>query len=275
MAKAESSGPARRASLRLPWEAAIAEAPAATAARFVSPAALRKPAWRAPTFWTQHAPFGFWLVEALRPRTFVELGAFWGFSYFALCEAMAALEAPVAAAAVDTWGGDAQNGFYGEEVWRAVAARNGRYAFSSLLRMTFQEARARFPRAGVDLLHIDGLHTEEAVRRDWETWRDALSDRGVALFHDTNVAGRGFGVGRVFAEIRRQHPTFEFTHGYGLGVVCWGKNAPHCVQDLCALADPDAVAHVRAAYARLGAALEGDPRWGDRPAASAAQRLEP
>jgi predicted O-methyltransferase YrrM len=37
------------------------------------------------TAWLRHAPFGMWLVKAARPKTIVELGAHYGFSYFAFC----------------------------------------------------------------------------------------------------------------------------------------------------------------------------------------------
>ena len=63
--------------------------------------------------------------------------------------------------AVDTWEGDEHAGFYGDAVYRTVAAHNrARYAgFSTLIRSTFGEACDYFDDGSVDLLHIDGLRS--------------------------------------------------------------------------------------------------------------------
>src|ERR1700736_4833957 len=71
--------------------------------------------------WVEHAPFAFWLVEALRAHTLVELGTDRGFSYFALCEAVERCGLDTSCFAVDTWTGYEQTGFYREEVFREVA----------------------------------------------------------------------------------------------------------------------------------------------------------
>ncbi|MBN8910257.1 MAG: class I SAM-dependent methyltransferase, partial [Rhodospirillales bacterium] len=129
--------------------------------------------------WIEHVPFMFWLVDALRPRRFVELGTHTGVSYCAACQAIELLHLSCSSYAVDTWKGDEHAGFYGEEVYSALADYHAqRYAaFSSLVRSTFDEAVKHFEDESIDLLHIDGLHTYEAVRHDYETWLPKLSPR--------------------------------------------------------------------------------------------------
>lgn len=216
------------------------------------------PALLAESAWLEHVPFAHWIVKALRPAVLVELGTHHGVSYAGFCQAVARLGLGTRCHAVDTWEGDHQAGAYGEEVHRALAATNERdwRGFSTLLRMTFDAARPRFAAGEIDLLHIDGLHTYEAVRADWETWRDALSDRGVVLFHDTNVRDRDFGVWRLFAELRRDHPTFEMVHGFGLGVLGVGGALPPAIRALFAAgSDPGATASIRGLFAARGAAV--------------------
>ncbi|WP_424139396.1 rhamnan synthesis F family protein [Roseomonas chloroacetimidivorans] len=183
--------------------------------------------------WVGHIPFAFWLVKALRPASLVELGTHSGNSYFAFCQAIEAFCPGARAYAVDTWQGDEHAGRYSEEVYADVVRFNaGHFSrFSTLLRMTFDDARGYFPEGGqdggVDLLHIDGLHSHEAVRHDFETWRSTLSSRGVVLLHDINVRERGFGVWRLWEELRAQYPAFAFDHSHGLGVLGVGpEQAP-------------------------------------------------
>jgi hypothetical protein len=47
---------------------------------------------------------------------------------------------------------------------------------------------------GVDLVFIDGDHTEEGVRADWEDWHGFVEPGGGVVFHDaraTQPGGRG------------------------------------------------------------------------------------
>jgi len=175
--------------------------------------------------WNEHVPFAMMLTELHRPGVVVELGTHWGVSYCAFCQAVEALKLPTRCYAVDTWAGDADAGYYGQEVFQDLKAHHEQYkSFSKLLRMTFDEALGEIPNRAVDLLHIDGLHSYEAVKHDYESWLPKLSARGIVLFYDTAVLDRGFGVHQLWGEISRDLPGFHFEHGHGLGVLATGPN---------------------------------------------------
>lgn len=171
--------------------------------------------------WVGHVPFAFWLAMTLRPRLFVELGTHGGVSYSAFCQGFRTLGLMTRAFAVDTWRGDAHAGYYGEDIYQDLSGFNAAAfgAFSTLLRMTFDEALGSFEDGTIDLLHIDGLHTYEAVRHDFESWRPKLAPDAIALFHDTYEFRPDFGVFRLFAELAQTYPNFEFLHSHGLGVI--------------------------------------------------------
>ena len=208
--------------------------------------------------WYEHVPFAFWLISAARPRSLVELGTHAGTSYCAFCQAIDRLAVDCRAFAIDTWHGDHQSGLYGDEVFNKLRDyHDQRYGhFSSLVRSTFDEALSHFDDRSIDLLHIDGLHTYDAVRRDFESWLPKLSSRAVVLFHDVNVREGDFGVARLWDEVSGAHPHFTFDHGHGLGVLAVGPDAPPALRPLFMHgADTVEGRTLRIAYARLGRAI--------------------
>jgi len=175
--------------------------------------------------WLDNIPFAFALVQAHRPKLIVELGTHTGVSYFAFCQAVEVSGLPTKCYGIDTWEGDEHAGFYGEEIFRdLVANHEPLYSnFSKLLRMKFDDALKEFRDGYIDLLHIDGCHEYESVKHDFESWRPKLSSRSVVLLHDINAQEPHFGARRFFVELQSGYPVFEFTHGYGLGVVAVGE----------------------------------------------------
>ncbi len=215
--------------------------------------------------WYGHVPFAHWLVAAARPHLLVELGTHNGVSYSAFCAAAAQAGSGTRCYAVDTWRGDEHAGQYGDEVLEDLRRFHDPLygAFSTLMRCTFDQALPYFADGSVDLLHIDGLHTYEAVRADFLSWQPKLSPRAVVLFHDTNERRDDFGVWRLWAELRELHPGFEFLHSHGLGVLAPGPDAPPGVRALCG-AGPEASALLRDRFSQLG------ERWMDHFEASQA-----
>lgn len=209
-----------------------------------------------PTAWAGHEPFLFSLMEVMRPRRYVELGAHAGHSFFTACQHYRSHGDYGEAVAIDLWEGDCQAGFSGERVFqefRAMLTRRyatcGRY-----IRGRFAEAVVVFESHSIDLLHIDGLHTYAAVREDYEMWRPKLTDDGVILFHGTAEQQSDFGAWQFFDEVRSQATEwFSFRHGHGLGVLAFGDVSTPAVRLLRRLRE-DPVLFERH-YGILGGAL--------------------
>jgi hypothetical protein len=182
--------------------------------------------------WTGHLTFASELIAALEPSLIVELGTHWGEAYFTFCQTVQEHGLSSLCYAVDHWEGDEHAGHYGEEVFDEVSGYNDRLykQFSYLLRRSFDDAAAQFADDSIALLHIDGLHTYEAVKHDFENWLPKVQPGGIVLFHDICPRHQDFGVWRLWDEIKGEFPdTFEFHHSWGLGVLRKpgdGRSAP-------------------------------------------------
>jgi hypothetical protein len=175
-----------------------------------------------PYAWCGHLPFAAWIMKSYAPNIFVELGTHTGNSYFSFCQSVLESNLDSQCFAVDTWQGDEHAGNYDNQIYLQVHQNNQEnYSrFSNLMRMTFDEATDSFKNESIELLHIDGLHTYEAVKHDFETWLPKLKPGAIVLFHDTNVYQKDFGVWKYWKELQNKYPNnLEFFHSHGLGVL--------------------------------------------------------
>jgi hypothetical protein len=171
--------------------------------------------------WVDHLPFGYDIVAALRPSTVVELGTYNGLSFYSFCQSMIENDIDGLCYAVDTWEGDKHTDKYDDSIYKDVNqhCRENYRGISYLLRMLFNEALNNFSDESIDLLHIDGLHTYEAVTEDFTNWYPKVKPGGVILFHDIQAKIQDFGAWKFWEETSPKFESFTFKHGYGLGVL--------------------------------------------------------
>jgi glycosyltransferase involved in cell wall biosynthesis len=172
--------------------------------------------------WKGHEIIANYLISYLNPNIFVELGVHNGFSYFSFCQSVVETKAKTKCFAVDNWIGDKHAGFHETDVFEKVNSHNNNnyLNFSKLLKMNFDDALNQFKDHSIDLLHIDGLHTYEKVKHDFNTWKPKLSDDAVVLFHDVNEFRDDFGVHKLFDELIKDYKYhIIFPHAHGLGLI--------------------------------------------------------
>ena len=191
--------------------------------------------------WLEHVPFALFIVDIAKPKLLVELGTHSGISYCAFCQSVKTLNIDTRCYAVDTWEGDEQAGYYPPEVLAELRSyHDANYGgFSQLLQTTFDHAVEQFADGTIDLLHIDGCHTYDEVKHDFENWREKLSEQAIVLFHDIAERGSGFGVWKLWEELQGSHPSFEFHHGHGLGVLCINRFPTDAVRQLLELPEAE------------------------------------
>jgi predicted O-methyltransferase YrrM len=164
-----------------------------------------------PTAWTDHITFAKWLVEKINPEVIVDLGVDYGYSTF--CFALPNIGTVYG---IDSFEGDPMAGMkstydYVRERRDELGLKNVKFikGYFGLVARDWQRP--------IDILHIDGYHTFQAVKSDYDTWSQFVKDDGVILFHDTCVREADYEVYKFFEEL--QLPKVNFTCSHGLGVV--------------------------------------------------------
>lgn len=240
----------------------------------VDPIVFMQPLHLVRSGWQEHVPFAFWLTATHRPATFVELGTQDGVSYFAFCQAIAAAGLATRCYAVDARKGDEDAGAHAAEAFRVVRDHNDRlYShFSTLMPMRSDDGVEHFADGEIDLLHIDGDHTHQGARHDFQTWLPKLSTRAIVVLHDTSERMEDFGLVPFADELRARYPVVELTQGNGLTVVAVGKDQRPEMAELFRTGDDStSLSELRAMFGRLGkACAEESSRLGDLEGARAA-----
>jgi len=168
------------------------------------------------------------LIAELKPKTVLEIGTADGGTLFLWCR-LASDDARIIS--VDLPGGPFGGGY---PIWRGVLYKYFKKPKQELhlvrgdshdLR-TFKKVKEVLGSEGVDFLFIDGDHSYEGVKKDFEMYSPLVKNGGIIAFHDIvpgppeNVGG----VPRFWQEVKRGYRYLEFVKdwkqgGYGIGVI--------------------------------------------------------
>jgi hypothetical protein len=183
--------------------------------------------------WAGHKYFAYDLIRNYEPKKVVELGTHLGCSLFTFAQAVKDANLSTELDAIDTWQGDEHAGTYNEIIFTRVNEIKEEYYKKvkiNLVRTTFDKASSEYKNSSIDILHIDGLHTYQAVKHDFNMWIDKVKEDGIVLFHDISVKDKGFGVFKLWDELKKDFGSLEFNHSFGLGVLFKDSKMAHAIK---------------------------------------------
>lgn len=186
--------------------------------------------------WTGHRKFAEWLVYTMNPTTIVELGVDWGYSTFVFGTALQDLKKRT----------QHEGNVYGIDIFQGDHHAGHRQTYESVMKTIedheltqiyilkgFFTSVSKTWRRPIDILHIDGLHTYEAVHEDFTHWAPFLKEDGIILFHD--VAIEQFGIKDFFHQVEDGFTyKYYFAHSAGLGILTKNKEL---MDKICATFD--------------------------------------
>ncbi|WP_322021210.1 MULTISPECIES: glycosyltransferase [unclassified Burkholderia] len=220
----------------------------------ISPVSLWWPELTIASAWRVHAPFGFWLIDAVRPAVVVEWGMRDGFGYSVWCQAIRDLGLSARCSAFCELRDGALPAARAASERQALHAHHARHyaTFSTLACSTLDDACASVADETIGLLHIDPAPEDGDVRRIFDAWLPKLAPDGIVLLHGTQ-RDAGNGTRDLWTVLRTRYPSFEFAHGSGLGVVAVGERYPDRLRPL--FESGARAEHIAGLYAHLGDAV--------------------
>ncbi|MDH3611068.1 MAG: class I SAM-dependent methyltransferase [Nitrosopumilus sp.] len=178
----------------------------------------------------------FMLLELLafsKPKRIMEIGTSEGGTLFLLCKI---LDPQGSIFSLDLLHGEGGGEFYPE--WKNlfyesfVSNNQTMYLLreNSQEKLTYEKIDKILGEQKLDFLLIDGDHSYEGVKKDFELYRGLIKKDGLIAFHDINDENnKNVEVKNFWDEIKFDYDTFEILDefqgvGYGIGVLVNSKN---------------------------------------------------
>lgn len=176
--------------------------------------------------WKGHGLFAMRLVEVFAPKVTVDLGVDYGFSTF--CFAYPKIGKVYG---IDWFKGDEHAGLRDtlQLVNSLYSDLQEEFGVSNVefIQSDFTDA-AKIWNKDINILHIDGFHTYEAVKSDYENWIKFCTKDAIILFHDVESFPET--VGKFFTELNG----FKLIHtgSAGLGILTLSIENYNIIKDI-------------------------------------------
>ncbi len=166
-----------------------------------------------------HASFDYDLVEALRPKLVVDIGAGNALSFAVFCQSMQDHDVDGLAYAIDVWESDGDREARGDATLASINNfLHAHYRFAYLLRHDSKSALAHFSDASIDLLRFDLARLSEPPRELFDAWLPKIAPGGALV-----CAGIAGGTTARTEWRLRQQSGFVF-EARGLGVTVFDSS---------------------------------------------------
>jgi len=154
----------------------------------------------------------------LKPSKVIEIGSMYGWSlqhfihYGEEGMKVLAIDLPVRNfVGPNDWRVEKQERNYREEWPKWAKAKKAKLYLipdSSQKQSTLDQAKTIFNNELIDFLFIDGDHTYNGVKKDYEMYSLLVRPGGIIAFHDIGMNEEG-GVSRLWDEIKHKHTSFK------------------------------------------------------------------
>lgn len=162
--------------------------------------------------WIGLGDFAIDLVETINPNITVDLGVDWGYSTF--CFSFPNIGKVYG---IDWFHGDAHTSYRNTEDFVRCLHKelSEEFKFDNLeiIKSDFDELSKIWDK-NIDILHIDGFHDYNAVKKDYNTWYQFCNEKSIVLFHDTYSFIND--VGKFFNELDGYKINIPGFNGLGL-----------------------------------------------------------
>jgi hypothetical protein len=214
---------------------------------------------RVPTFADDSVdlPLMRFVIELLRPKVFVELGAEHGVPYCASCQVVEELGLKTRYYSICSLKpGQQDDGVRAEILMKLQEYHDTLYeGLSQAVHYKFNDAPPDFEDGAIDLLHIRGQHSYDAIKDLFNRWLPRMSDEGIIGLSNMNVREIHRDGRQLWDEFKFLYPHLEVIYENDLGPVSSDLHKTLSIQCLISVREVDA-SLLNLVFRQLGRRLE-------------------